>query len=80
MPRHSNKTLFEACDETCNIFSCNNVSILATFLNTIKIILQFSIFDGLGTASLLILVSAILDSSREIRSVLLSNVHNNMLN
>jgi len=53
---------------------------LATFPNIIEIILQVSTFNGLGTTSLLILVGVILDLSREIRSILLSNIYNNMFN
>ena len=53
---------------------------LATFPNIIEIILQVSTFNGLGTTSLLILVGVILDLSREIRSILLSNIYNDMFN
>merc|ERR1712183_1152623 len=53
---------------------------LATFPNIIEIILQVSSIKGLGTTSLLILVGVILDLSREIRSILLSNIYNNMFN
>merc|ERR1712151_1177204 len=56
------------------------LAFLATFPNIIEIILQVSSFNGLGTTSLLILVGVILDLSREIRSILLSNIYNNMFN
>ena len=35
-------------------------------------------FNGLGTTSLLILVGVILDISREMRSILLSNIYNDV--
>ena len=35
-------------------------------------------FNGLGTTSLLILVGVILELSREIRSIILSNIYNDM--
>ena len=56
------------------------LAFLATFPNIIEILLQVSSFNGLGTTSLLILVGVILDLSREIRSILLSNIYNNMFN
>jgi preprotein translocase subunit SecY len=51
---------------------------LATLPNIIEGILHISSFNGLGTTSLLILVGVILDVSREIRSILLSNIYNDM--
>jgi len=56
------------------------LSILATLPNLIQIILPNSNFSGLGTTSLLILVGVILDLSREVRSIILSNIYNNMFN
>lgn len=54
------------------------LAILATLPNIIEGIFHVSSFNGLGTTSLLILVGVILDVSREIRSILLSNIYNNM--
>ena len=54
------------------------LSILATLPNLIEIILPGSNFNGLGTTSFLILVGVILDLSREIRSIILSNIYNDM--
>ena len=56
------------------------LSILATLPNLIEAILPGSSFNGLGTTSLLILVGVILDLSREIRSIILSNIYNDMFN
>lgn len=56
------------------------LAILATLPNIIEAILQVSNFNGLGTTSLLILVGVVLDISREIRSILLSNIYNDMFN
>jgi len=54
------------------------LSILATLPNLIEAILPGSNFNGLGTTSFLILVGVILDLSREIRSIILSNIYNDM--
>ena len=54
------------------------LAILATLPNIVEYILHVSSFNGLGTTSLLILVGVILDLSREIRSILLSNIYNDM--
>lgn len=54
------------------------LSILATLPNLIEYILPGSSFNGLGTTSLLILVGVILDLSREIRSIILSNIYNDL--
>jgi preprotein translocase subunit SecY len=56
------------------------LSILATLPNLIETILPGSNFNGLGTTSFLILVGVILDLSREIRSIILSNIYNDMFN
>ena len=56
------------------------LSILATLPNLVETILPGSSFNGLGTTSLLILVGVILDLSREIRSIILSNIYNEMFN
>nr|YP_009496027.1 preprotein translocase subunit SecY [Rhizosolenia setigera]AWT38467.1 preprotein translocase subunit SecY [Rhizosolenia setigera] len=54
------------------------LALLATLPNIIEAILPVSSFNGLGTTSLLILVGVVLDLSREIRSIFLSNIYNNM--
>lgn len=54
------------------------LSILATLPNLIETVLPGSSFNGLGTTSLLILVGVILELSREIRSIILSNIYNDM--
>jgi len=54
------------------------LSILATLPNLIETILPGSSFNGLGTTSLLILVGVILELAREIRSIILSNIYNDM--
>ena len=54
------------------------LAILATLPNIIEAILPISSFNGLGTTSLLILVGVVLDLSREIRSIFLSNIYNDM--
>lgn len=54
------------------------LSVLATIPNFIEIFVPGSSFNGLGTTSLLILVGVILDLSREIRSIVLSNIYNEM--
>lgn len=56
------------------------LALLATLPNILESILNTSSFNGLGTTSLLILVGVILDLSREIRSILLSNIYNDMFN
>lgn len=54
------------------------LAVLATLPNVIETILHVSSFNGLGTTSLLILVGVILDITREIRSILLTNIYNDM--
>ena len=54
------------------------LAILTTLPNLIQIIIPNSNFNSLGTTSLLILVGVILDLSREIRSIILSNIYNEM--
>ena len=54
------------------------LSILATLPNLIETIIPGSSFNGLGTTSLLILVGVILELAREIRSIILSNIYNDM--
>ena len=54
------------------------LAILATLPNLIEAIVPGSSFNGLGTTSLLILVGVILELSREIRSIILSNIYNDM--
>ena len=56
------------------------LGILTTSPNVTELVLHISSFNGLGTTSLLILVGVILDLSREIRSILLSNIYNDMFN
>jgi len=54
------------------------LAILATLPNIIEAILPVSSFNGLGTTSLLILVGVVLDLLREMRSIFLSNIYNDM--
>ena len=59
------------------VFSPRNIFVS---INLIETILPGSSFNGLGTTSLLILVGVILDLSREIQSIILSNIYNDMFN
>jgi len=52
------------------------LAILATLPNVIEGILNVSSFNGLGTTSLLILVGVVLDISREMKRIILSNIYN----
>ena len=52
------------------------LAILATLPNVIEGILNVSSFNGLGTTSLLILVGVVLDISREMKSIIISNIYN----
>ena len=52
------------------------LAILATLPNIIEGMLNVSSFNGLGTTSLLILVGVVLDISREMKSIILSNIYN----
>jgi len=52
------------------------LAVLATLPNIIEAILNVSSFNGLGTTSLLILVGVVLDISREMKSIILSNIYN----
>jgi len=52
------------------------LAILATLPIVIEGILNVSSFNGLGTTSLLILVGVVLDISREMKSIILSNIYN----
>ena len=52
------------------------LALLATLPNVIEGILNVSSFNGLGTTSLLILVGVVLDISREMKSIILSNIYN----
>ena len=54
------------------------LAILATLPNIIEAILPVSSFNGLGTTSLLLLVGVVLDLLREMRSIFLSNIYNDM--
>lgn len=54
------------------------LSCLATLPNIIEATLSLSGVSNLGTTSLLILVGVILDVTREIRSIILSNIYNDM--
>ena len=54
------------------------LALLATLPNIIEAILPVSSFNGLGTTSLLILVGVVLDLSREMRSIFLSNICSDM--
>ena len=52
------------------------LAVLATLPNIIEGILNISSFNGLGTTSLLILVGVVLDISREMKSIIISNIYN----
>jgi preprotein translocase subunit SecY len=52
------------------------LAILATLPNIVEGILNVSSFNGLGTTSLLILVGVVLDISREMKSIIHSNIYN----
>ena len=56
------------------------LAVLATLPNIIEGILNVSSFNGLGTTSLLILVGVVLDISREMKSIILSNIYNDRFN
>jgi len=58
------------------LFGAIILAILATLPNVIEGILNVSSFNGLGTTSLLILVGVVLDISREMKSIILSNIYN----
>ena len=61
-------------------FGAIMLAIVATLPNLIETILHISNFNALGTTSLLILVGVMLDLSREIKSIFLSNVYDDMFN
>ena len=54
------------------------LAIVVTLPNIIEAILPVSSLNGLGTTSLLILVGVVLDLLREMRSIFLSNIYNDM--
>ena len=56
------------------------LALLTTVPNLIATVFSISDFTSLGTTSLLILVGVILDLTREIRSIILSNIYNDMFN
>ena len=58
------------------LFGAIILAVLATLPNIIEGILNVSSFNGLGTTSLLILVGVVLDISREMKSIILSNIYN----
>ena len=58
------------------LFGAIILAILATLPNIVEGILNISSFNGLGTTSLLILVGVVLDISREMKSIILSNIYN----
>ena len=58
------------------LFGAVVLAILATLPNIVEGILNISSFNGLGTTSLLILVGVVLDISREMKSIILSNIYN----
>jgi len=58
------------------LFGAIILAILVTLPNIIEGILNISSFNGLGTTSLLILVGVVLDISREMKSIILSNIYN----
>ena len=57
-------------------FGAAVLAILATLPNLIEGILNISSFNGLGTTSLLILVGVVLDISREMKNIIISNIYN----
>lgn len=57
-------------------FGAIMLALLATLPNIIEGVLNVSSFSGLGTTSLLILVGVVLDISREMKSIILSNIYN----
>ena len=61
-------------------FGAIMLAIVATLPNLIETVLHISNFNALGTTSLLILVGVMLDLSREIKSIFLSNVYDDMFN
>ena len=52
---------------------------IATLPNVIETVLNVSNLKGLGTTSLLILVGVTIDTTREVRSVVLSNIYKDMV-
>ena len=52
---------------------------IATLPNIIETLLNVSNLKGLGTTSLLILVGVTIDTTREVRSVVLSNIYKDMI-
>ena len=58
------------------LFGAIVLAVLATLPNVVEGILNVSSFNGLGTTSLLILVGVVLDISREMKSIILSNIYN----
>ena len=58
------------------LFGAIVLAVLATLPNIIEGILNVSSLNGLGTTSLLILVGVVLDISREMKSIILSNIYN----
>ena len=54
------------------------LAIVVTLPNIIETILPISNLNGLGSTSLIILVGVLLELSREIRSILLSNIYSNV--
>ena len=52
---------------------------IATLPNVIEGLLNVSNLKGLGTTSLLILVGVTIDTTREVRSVILSNIYKDMV-
>jgi preprotein translocase subunit SecY len=54
------------------------LAIVVTLPNIIETILPISNLNGLGSTSLIILVGVVLELSREIRSILLSNIYSNV--
>tara|TARA_B110000305_G_scaffold159447_1_gene176325 strand:- start:24909 stop:26249 length:1341 start_codon:yes stop_codon:yes gene_type:complete len=54
------------------------LALLTTIPNILELITNTSSLRGLGTTSLLIIVGVVIDTEREIRSILLTNVYENM--
>ena len=56
------------------------LAIIAALPNIIETVLHISNLRGLGTTSLLILVGVTVETRREIRDVILSNIYTNLDN
>lgn len=55
------------------------LAIITTLPNVVELFLNVPNLKGLGTTSLLILVGVTIDTTREVRSIVLSNIYKNMI-